>query len=104
MGRCGRCLRRRAADWARPLETQTEQAWCLTMVTNVMVTWTTEYYRLAVASMHAASRRIDDEILAHIAPAPSEDINIVGGIEVKSELAQLGPTCYRSPPVSDTLF
>ncbi len=30
--------------------------------------WTTEYYGLAVDSMRAAGRRIDDEVLAHISP------------------------------------
>lgn len=36
---------------ARHLEQQTEQAWCLTLVTNAVVTWTTEYYGLAAESM-----------------------------------------------------
>jgi hypothetical protein len=40
---------------ARHLEQQTEQAWCLTLVTNAVVTWTTEYYGLAVESMRAAA-------------------------------------------------
>ncbi|HEX8761353.1 MAG TPA: Tn3 family transposase, partial [Pseudonocardiaceae bacterium] len=38
------------APSARHLEQQTEQAWCLTLVTNAVVTWTTEYYGLAVDS------------------------------------------------------
>ncbi|MEU8138921.1 hypothetical protein [Streptodolium elevatio] len=33
------------------MEQQTEQAWCLTLVTNAVVTWTTEYYGSAVDSM-----------------------------------------------------
>ena len=44
----------------RHLEQQTEQAWCLTLATNAVVTWTTEYYGLAVAEMRAEGRRIDD--------------------------------------------
>lgn len=40
--------------------------------------------------MRAAGRRIDDEVLAHISPAHSENINVYGSIDV--ELAQLGPT------------
>ena len=56
----------------RHLKQQTEQAWCLTLVANAVVTWTTEYYGLAVESMRAAGRRIDDEVLAHISPAHSE--------------------------------
>jgi hypothetical protein len=44
---------------ARHLEQQTEQAWCLTLVTNAVIAWTTEYYGLAVESMRTAGRRID---------------------------------------------
>jgi TnpA family transposase len=91
---------------ARHIEAQTEQAWCLTLVTNAVVTWSTEYYGLAVDSMRAAGRRIDDEVLAHISPAHSENINFFGAIEVdiEGELAQLGPTGYRPLRVRDTLF
>jgi TnpA family transposase len=91
---------------ARHLEQQTEQAWCLTVVTNAVITWTTEYYGLAIESMRAAGRRIDDEVLAHISPAHSENINFFGAIEVdiEGELAQLGPTGYRPLRVRDTLF
>ena len=91
---------------ARHIEAQTEQAWCLTLVTNAVVAWSTEYYGLAVDSMRAAGRRIDDEVLAHISPAHSENINFFGAIEVdiEGELAQLGPTGYRPLRVRDTLF
>ncbi|WSY18711.1 Tn3 family transposase (plasmid) [Embleya sp. NBC_00896] len=91
---------------ARHLEQQTEQAWCLTLVTNAVVTWTTEYYGLAVESMRRSGRRVDDEVLAHISPAHSENINFFGAIEVdiEGELAQLGPTGYRPLRISDALF
>ncbi|MEO6089760.1 MAG: Tn3 family transposase [Umezawaea sp.] len=91
---------------ARHLEQQTEQAWCLTLVTNAVITWTTEYYGLAVESMRRSGRRIDEEVLAHISPAHSENINFFGAIEVdvEGELAQLGPTGYRPLRVRDTLF
>lgn len=91
---------------ARHLQQQTEQAWCLTLVTYAVVAWTTEYYGLAVDSMRAAGRRIDDEVLAHISPARSENINVFGSIDVDidAELAQLGPTGYRPLRVGDTLF
>jgi TnpA family transposase len=56
----------------RHLEQQTEQASCLTLATNAVVTWTTEYYGLAVAEMRAEGRRIDNEVLPHISPAHSE--------------------------------
>ncbi|WSF96001.1 transposase [Nocardia vinacea] len=91
---------------ARQLEDQTEQAWCLTLATNAVIAWTTEYYGLAVEQMRRAGRRIEDEVLAHISPAHSENINFFGAIEVDidAELAQLGPTGYRPLRVRDTLF
>jgi hypothetical protein len=55
--------------------------------------------------MRRQGRRIDDEVLAHISPAHSEN-NFFGAIEVDidAELAQLGPTGYRPLRVRDTLF
>lgn len=90
----------------RHLEQQTELAWCLTLVTSSVVAWTTEYYGLAVESMRRSGRQVDDEVLAHISPAHSENINFFGAIEVdiEGELSQLGPTGYRPLRVSDTLF
>jgi hypothetical protein len=71
-----------------------------------VIAWTTEYYGLAVAQMRRAGHRIDDEVLAHISPAHSANINFFGAIEVdiEGELAQLGPTGYRPLRVRDTLF
>jgi hypothetical protein len=91
---------------ARHLEGQTERAWCLTLATNAVIAWTTEYYGLAVEQMRRAGRRIDDEVLAHTSPAHTENINVFGAIEVDIdvELAQLGPTGYRLLRVLDTLF
>lgn len=37
--------------------------------------WTTEYYGIAVEQMRRAGRLIDDDVLAHISPAHSENIN-----------------------------
>jgi TnpA family transposase len=91
---------------ARHIEGQTELAWCLTLATNAVIAWTTEYYGLAVEQMRRAGQRIDDEVLAHISPAHSANINFFGAIEVDidAELAALGPTGYRPLRVRDTLF
>lgn len=91
---------------ARHLEQQTEQAWCLTLTTNAVIAWTTEYFGLAVESLRRGGRHVDDEVLAHISPAHSENVNFFGAIEVDidAELAQLGPTGYRPLRVGDTLF
>nr|WP_252189785.1 MULTISPECIES: transposase [unclassified Rhodococcus (in: high G+C Gram-positive bacteria)] len=99
-------MRTRAWVRARRLDQQTEQAWCLTLVTNAVVTWTTEYYGLALESMRVADRRVENEVLAHISPAHSSNINFFGEIEVdiEGELAQIGRTGNRPLRVRDTLF
>ncbi len=65
-----------------------------------------EYYGLAVDSMRSSGRRVDDEVLAHISPAHSENINFFGAIDVdiEGELAQLSPSGNRPLRVRDTLF
>lgn len=62
-----------------------------------MVTWTTEYYGLAIAQMRTGGRAVDDELLAHISPAHSENVNFFGtiNVEVDTELAKLDPAGYR---------
>ncbi|MGW0564014.1 Tn3 family transposase [Streptomyces sp. NPDC003016] len=81
----------------RHLAAQTEQAWCLTLLTNSVVTSTTEHYGLDVAQMRAEGRAVDDELLARISPAHSENVNFFGtiSVEVDTELAELDPTGYR---------
>ncbi len=61
---------------------------------------------LAVEQVRREGRRIDDDVLAHISPAHSENINFFGAIEVDidAELAQLGPTGYRPLRARNTLF
>lgn len=56
--------------------------------------------------MRRSGRRIDNEVLAHISPAHSENINFFGSfdVDIEGELAQLGPTGYRPLRVGDTLF
>lgn len=73
------------------LQQQTEQAWCLTVLTNAVVTWSTEYYSIAVAQLRAQGRDIPDQILAHVSPAHSENINFFGiiTVDVEAELAKL---------------
>lgn len=65
-----------------------------------------EYYGLALDSLRRSGRRVDDEVLAHVSPAHSENINFFGTIDVDidGELAQLDPTGYRPLRVRDTLF
>jgi hypothetical protein len=71
-------------------EDQSEQALCLTVVTNAIVAWTAEYLGLAVGE-RSGGRYIDDEVLAHVSPAHNENIGFNGtfSFEVASEPAQL---------------
>jgi hypothetical protein len=59
--------------------------------------WTTEYYQLAVKDLRAGGRNVPDEILAHISPAHSENINFFGVItvDVEAELAKLDTGGWR---------
>lgn len=50
-----------------------------------MVTWTTEYYAMAVDRLRAAGRDIPDDLLAQISPAHSENVNFFGTITVDIE-------------------
>src|SRR6266581_1418001 len=70
---------------------QTEQAWCLAVLTNAVVTWTTEYYTLAVRQLRGEGRGVPDELLAHISPGHSGNINFFGviNVDVEAELAKL---------------
>ncbi|MFC4899487.1 Tn3 family transposase [Streptosporangium amethystogenes subsp. fukuiense] len=79
------------------LADQTEQAWCLTVLTNAVITWTTEYYQLAVKNLRADGRDVPDELLAHISPAHSENVNFFGVItvDVEAELAKLDGGGWR---------
>jgi TnpA family transposase len=79
------------------LADQTIQAWCLTVLTNAVITWTTEYYQLAVQQLRAGGRDVPDEVLAHISPAHSENVNFFGVItvDIEAELAKLDTAGWR---------
>ncbi len=57
----------------------------------------TEYYGLAVTEMRAQGRQVEDEILAHISRAHSENVNFFGtiAVDIEHELAKLDPSGYR---------
>lgn len=78
-------------------EQQTEQMWCLTLATNAIVCWSTEYHGLAVGALRAGGRVIDDEVLAHIWPTHHENVHFYGThcVDIDGELAQLDADGYR---------
>lgn len=76
---------------------QSEQTWCLTLATNAIGTWTTEYHGLAVAHLRRSGRHIDDALLAHVWPAHHENVHLYGShaVDMDGELAQLDAHGYR---------
>jgi TnpA family transposase len=76
---------------------QNDQAWCLTLAANAITAWTTEYLGLAVEQLRSQGRRVDDALLAHLSPAQSDNIGLIGTItvDIDHELAQLDPTGHR---------
>jgi TnpA family transposase len=65
---------------------QAEQMWCLTLATNAIVCWMSEYHGLAVTTLRQAGRRIDDEVLAHIWPSHHENVHFYGSLASLSVL------------------
>jgi Tn3 transposase DDE domain len=67
------------------------------VLTSSVITWTTEYYQLAVWQRRIRGRDVPDEILAHISPAHSENVNFfrVIIVDVVAELAKLDPAGWR---------
>jgi hypothetical protein len=60
-------------------------------LTSAVVTWTTEYYSKAVLELRAQGRDVPDELLSHVSPGRSDNINLFCTIEVDidAELAKL---------------
>jgi hypothetical protein len=56
-----------------------------------VITWTTEYYGMAIAELRAQGRDVPDELLGFIAPGHRENINFFGfiNVDVEAELAKL---------------
>lgn len=78
-------------------EQQTEKMWCLTLATNAIVCWSTEYHGLGVAALRRTGRDVDDEVLAHIWPTHHENVHFYGShaVDIDGELAQLYTDGYR---------
>lgn len=83
-------------------EGQTEQALCLSLVTNLIVAFNTEYLDRAVAARRAAGVTIDGELLAHVWPTMTEHVRFHGlyVFDLDRELAVLDAAGYRAlrPP------
>jgi TnpA family transposase len=86
---------------------QSEQMWCLTLATNAIVCWMTEYHGLAVTALRGTGRSVDDEVLAHIWPTHHENVHLYGThtVDIDAELARLDANGYRPlrTPAASTL-
>lgn len=62
----------------KQLEEQTNQASCLTLVTNAIITWNTVYMAGAIDQLRAQGYEISDEDITHLSPARRKHINRYG--------------------------
>jgi len=62
----------------KQLEEQTNQASCLTLVTNAIITWNTVYMACAIDQLRAEGYEISDEDITHLSPARRKHINRYG--------------------------
>jgi hypothetical protein len=62
----------------RQLEEQTNQASCLTLVTNAVITWNTVYMAAAIEQLRTEGHAIADADITHLSPARYEHINRYG--------------------------
>lgn len=81
----------------RDSDQQTEQALCLSLVTNLIVAWNTEYLARAVAALRSAGETVDDSVLAHLWPTMTGHVRFHGtyAFELDRELAALDAAGYR---------
>jgi hypothetical protein len=86
------------------LADQTEQAWCLTLLTNSVICWTTEYYGMGIGELRGQGREVPDELLSFIAPGHRENINFFGFItvDIEAELAKRGWRPLRPTTVTES--
>jgi TnpA family transposase len=83
----------------RQLEDQTNQASCLTLVTNAVVTWNTIYMAAALEHLASSGEPVIDEDLVHLSPTLHEHINPYGKyrFDVDHGLSRSGLRPLRQP-------
>jgi hypothetical protein len=81
------------------LEEQTNQASCLSLVTNAVVTWNTVYMQAVVDELREQGHTIKDEDLKRLSPARSRHINPYGRyiFDVDEGFGRTGLRPLRSP-------
>ncbi|HJP80212.1 MAG TPA: Tn3 family transposase [Pseudonocardiaceae bacterium] len=83
----------------RHLDQQTDQALCLSLVVNAIITWNTVYLELALAEYVRAHGPVAPEVLAHLSPALMEHVNQYGTytFPIEKVLARRGFRPLRAP-------
>ena len=87
----------------RHLDEQINQASCLNLMTNAVVTWNTVYMQQVIETLRAEGQVIDDADLVHLSPARFEHINPYGRyvINVEAELSRTELRPLRPAPAAD---
>ena len=87
----------------RHLDEQINQASCLNLMTNAVVTWNTVYMQQVIETLRAEGQVIDDGDLVHLSPARFEHINPYGRyvINVEAELSRTELRPLRPAPATD---
>ena len=75
------------------------QAGCLNLVTNAVVTWNTVYMAAVIEQLRAEGRTVSDEDIARLSPARYEHINPYGKyrFEVEEGLSRIRLRPLRPP-------
>ncbi len=83
----------------RQREDQTNQALCLTLVTNAIVTWNTVYLAAVLEQLRAEGISIEPEGLAHLSPTTYGHINPYGKyhFDLETGLGRAGLRPLREP-------
>ena len=82
----------------RQNEAQINQASCLNLVTNTVITWNTIYMAAIVQQLRQEGHEIADDDLAHISPVRYEHLNVYGRyhFNIEQELQRKGQRPLRS--------
>lgn len=75
---------------------QTEQALCLTLVTNAVVLFNTVYLQDALDALRRGGHHVDDQAAAHLSPALHEHINPYGSYTFNVTRNSAAPASARS--------
>jgi len=79
---------------------QTDQALCLTVVTNAVVLFNTVYLQHALDALRQRGHNVDGHAAAHLSPALHEHINPYGSysFDIERELGRTDLRPLRDPP------